>query len=329
MENKPLEHYQQSLRKGKNDMNETKFIEDRVLRDEAVKHYEVLEKVKELLLIPEMDCMTVEQLAEYYSSKDCIVTSDGIRKLYSLHQDELDNDGVCIKSYKDFLSGNKFTLEKSSKGKVLLRHDYMDASSYLIEIPNRGIRIFPRRAILRVGMLLRDSNIAKEVRTQLLNIEEKTEPEVKTKDINEEQKLALELGMSIASGNVEAITIASGKMMAFKNRHIAKLQNDNKALAGEILSWSDRKKLNAGVRQLAAITGIPFGNLWNELYKNLQYKYSICVKQRGGTPYIQWIEEEEWESVIKTFCAMCEAYEQSPTEMFQQTVPTSTLASVK
>lgn len=30
---------------------------------------------------------------------------------------------------------------------------------------------------------------------------------------------------------------------------------------------------------------------------------------------------------MKTFYAMCEAYEQSPTEMFQQTTPTSTLAS--
>lgn len=183
--------------------------------------------------------------------------------------------------------------------------------------------------MLRIRMLLQQSKVAQRVRTALLDIEEKTDNETKTQDITEEQKLALELGMSIASGNVEAITIASGKMMAFKNRHIAKLKNDNKALAGEILSWSDRKKLNAGVRQLAAVTGIPFGNLWNELYKNLQYKYGICVKQRGGTPYIQWIEEEEWECVIKIFCAMCEAYEQSPTEMFQQTIPTNTLASVK
>lgn len=302
-------------------MNETKFIDDRVLRDEAVKHYEVLEKVKELLLIPEMDCMTVEQLAEYYSSKDCIVTSNGIRKLYSLHQDELDNDGVCIKSYKDFLSGNKFTLEKASKGKVLLRHDYMDDSSYLIEIPNRGIRIFPRRAILRVGMLLRDSEIAKEVRTQLLNIEEKANNETKTQDINEEQKLAFELGMAMGSGNVETIAIATGKMMAFKNRHIAKLETDNKALAGEVLEWSDRNKLNAGVRKLAAVTGIHFSKIWNELYKNLQYKYGICLKQRGKSPYIQYIDESEWNKVIKTFCAMCEAYEQSPSDMFQQSTP--------
>ena len=65
--------------------------------------------------------------------------------------------------------------------------------------------------------------------------------------------------------------------------------------------------------------------MWNELYKNLQYKYGICLKQRGGTPYVQWIKESEWDDVMKTFCAMCEAYDQSPTEMLQQTTPTCTL----
>lgn len=315
-------------------MNETKFIENRTLRDNVVSHYEVLEKVKELFLIPEMDCMTVDQVAGYYSTvddenpeKNCIVTSNGLRKLYSSYKDELDSDGVCIKNYKDFLIGNKFTLENTSKGKVLLRHDNMDKSKYLIEIPNRGIRVFPRRAILRIGMLLRDSNVAKEVRNQLLNIEEKVESEIKIQDIEEEQKLALELGMAQLSGNLTAITIATGKMMDFKNRHIAKLENDNKALAGKVLEWADRNKLNAGVRKLAAVTGIHFSKIWNELYKNLQYKYGICIKQRGDAPYLQWIEEEEWESVIKTFCAMCEAYEQSPTEMFQQTTPKIALVS--
>ena len=120
---------------------------------------------------------------------------------------------------------------------------------------------------------------------------------------------------------------ATTEYNAFQNRHIEKLKKDNKALAGDILEWKDRNKLNAGIRKLAAVTGIHFSKMWNELYKNLQYKHGICLKQRGNTPYVQWIKESEWSDVIKTFCAMCEAYEQSPTEMFQQTTPTNTLAS--
>lgn len=294
-------------------MKETQFIDDKVLRDKSVEHYEVLEKVKELLLIPNTKWATQKQVAEYYE-----VGEKAIETIYSRHRDELESDGVSLKSYKEFLNIQNEGLEISY---VVGKTIFTFANGNELTVPNRGLKVFPRRAILRVGMLLRDSEVAKEVRTQLLNIEEKTSTEIKTEDIKEEQKLMLSVGMAVASGDANAVAIASANLVAFKNRHIEKLQNDNKALAGEILSWSDRKKLNAGVRQLVAVTGIPFGNMWNELYKNLQYKYGICLKQRGGKPFIQWVDESEWENVIKTFCAMCEAYDQSPTEMFQQTTP--------
>lgn len=293
-------------------MKETQFIDDKVLRDKSVEHYEVLEKVKELLLIPNTKWATQKQVAEYYE-----VGEKAIETIYSRHRDELESDGVSLKSYKEFLNIQNEGLEISY---VVGKTIFTFANGNELTVPNRGLKVFPRRAILRVGMLLRDSEVAKEVRTQLLNIEEKTSTEIKTEDIEEEQELMLSVGMAVASGDANAVAIASANLVAFKNRHIEKLQNDNKALAGEILSWSDRKKLNAGVRQLA-VTGIPFGNMWNELYKNLQYRYGICLKQRGGKPFIQWVDESEWENVIKTFCAMCEAYDQSPTEMFQQTTP--------
>ena len=294
-------------------MKETQFIDDKVLRDKSVEHYEVLEKVKELLLIPNTKWATQKQVAEYYE-----VGEKAIETIFSRHRDELESDGVSLKSYKEFLNIQNEGLEISY---VVGKTIFTFANGNELTVPNRGLKVFPRRAILRVGMLLRDSEVAKEVRTQLLNIEEKTSTEIKTEDIEEEQELMLSVGMAVASGDANAVAIASANLVAFKNRHIEKLQNDNKALAGEILSWSDRKKLNAGVRQLAAVTGIPFGNMWNELYKNLQYRYGICLKQRGGKPFVQWVDESEWENVIKTFCAMCEAYDQSPTEMFQQTTP--------
>lgn len=295
------------------------IISDRGTRDKVIEHYEVLEKVKNLLLIPEFESMTLKQVADYYE-----VAPHVIEMICARNTDELESDGVCRKRTKDFLNSHPVRTEKNSYTTTFIYGNGMS-----IAMSNSGLKIFPRRAILRVGMLLRDSNIAKEVRNQLLNIEEKATPEIKTQDIEEEQGLALELGMAIASGNVEAITIASGKMMAFKNRHIQRLEQDNKGLADEILSWSDRNILNAGIRKLGAVTGIPFGNLWNQLYKNLQYKYGICLKQRGDKPYIQWVKEEEWNNVIRTFCAMCEAYNQSPTEMFQQARPKDALDNEK
>lgn len=294
-------------------MKETQFIDDKTLRDKSVEHYEVLEKVKKLLLIPNTKWATQKQVAEYYE-----VGEKAIETIYSRHRDELESDGVSLKSYKEFLNIQNEGLEISY---VVGKTIFTFANGNELTVPNRGLKVFPRRAILRVGMLLRDSEIAREVRTQLLNIEEKTSTKTKIEDIEEEQKLMLSVGMAVASGDANAVAVASANLIAFKNRHITRLENDNKALAGDILEWKDRKKLNAGIRKLSAVTGIPFGNMWNELYKNLQYKYGICLKQRGGKPYLQWIKKEEWKDVLKTFCAMCEAYDQSPSEMFQQTTP--------
>lgn len=296
-------------------MTESQFIDDRTLRDNNVGHYEVLEKVKKLLLIPSFEVMTLKQVADYYE-----VDPHTVEMICSRNSDELNSDGVCRKKVKDFLNSQHVRAEKSSYTTTFVYDNGLN-----ITMSNGGLKIFPRRAILRVGMLLRDSEVAKEVRTQLLNVEEKTSDETKIHDINEEQSLMLSVGMAVASGDATAVAVASAKLVEFKNRHIQKLENDNKALAEGILEWKDRNKLNAGIRKLAAVTGIHFSKMWNELYKNLQYKYGICVKQRGGTPYIQWIDKSEWNDVMKTFCAMCEAYEQSPTEMLQQTTPVDNL----
>lgn len=296
-------------------------ISDRSIRDKCVGHYEVLERVKELLLLPGTELMSIEQVADYYE-----VSIDHIKSLYGLNREEIDGDGTEMIP-RGFYNGS--VINPTSVEQKQTSVTYTFENGQIVTINNRGLKAFSKRAVLRIGMILQQSSIAKEVRTQLLNIEEKSSNEVKIHDINEEQSLMLAVGMAVASGDANAVAVATTNLIAFKNRHIEKLKNDNKALAEGILEWKDRNKLNAGIRKLAAVTEIHFSKMWNELYKNLQYKYGICLKQRGGTPYVQWIKESEWDDVMKTFCAMCEAYEQSPTEMFQQTTPTGTLASAK
>ena len=296
-------------------------ISDRSIRDKCVGHYEVLERVKELLLLPGTELMSIEQVADYYE-----VSIDHIKSLYGLNREEIDGDGTEMIP-RGFYNGS--VINPTSVEQKQTSVTYTFENGQIVTINNRGLKAFSKRAVLRIGMILQQSSIAKEVRTQLLNIEEKSSDEVKVQDINEEQSLMLAVGMAVASGDANAVAVATTNLIAFKNRHIEKLKNDNKALAEGILEWKDRNRLNAGIRKLAAVTGIHFSKMWNELYKNLQYKYGICLKQRGGTPYVQWIKESEWDDVMKIFCAMCEAYEQSPTEMFQQTTPTGILASAK
>lgn len=291
--------------------DESPLCNDRTLRDKCVNHYEVLEKVKQLLLLPGTDMMSIDQVADYYE-----VTPEYIKILYSNNKGEIDLDGVEMfpRSYYD---GSKLNITSVEKKQTSVTYTFEDGQ--IITINNRGLKAFSKRAVLRIGMLLQQSDVAKEVRTQLLNIEEKTSSETKIIDITEEQKLMLEVGMAISSGDPSAAAVATSKLIAFKNRHIDKLEKDNKALAGDILEWKDRSVLNAGIRKLALVTHNRYPDMWNELYRNLQYKYGIELKQRGKSPYLQWIKEDEWSKVLKTFAALCESYDKSPTEMVGQT----------
>ena len=284
-------------------MNENELLTNGNLREELIEHYEVLEKVKELLLIPGTEFATTQQVADFYE-----VDNEAVQKVMQRNSDEVLFDGMITLTGKE-------TKEKLGSDNMSTQNfrGYFELNG--VKMNNRANTLFPRRAILRVGMLLRDSKVAKEIRTQLLNIEEKTTKEVKVQDINEEQKLALELGMAMASGDVNAIAIATGNMMAFKNRHIDKLKTDNKALSEGILEWSNRSKLNAGIRKLAVTVGKQYGTVWNELYKNLYYNYHINLKARGDKNFIKYIKEEEWIYVIKTFAALCEDYGYSSSDM--------------
>ena len=297
--------------------NDDNIINDREIRDRCVGHYEVLEKVKKLLLLPGTELMSINQVADYYE-----VSVDHIKSLYGANRDEINSDGTEMLP-RDYYNGSVLNPTSVDRKQTSVTYTFEDGQS--VTINNRGLKAFSKRAVLRIGMLLQQSSVAREVRTQLLNIESKTPDNIKTEDINEEQRLMLNVGMAYASGNIEAVMKATTEYNAFQNRHIEKLKQDNKALAVGILEWKDRSKLNAGVRKLASVTGNGFGQIWGELYKNLQYKYGICLKQRGGQPYLQWIKEDEWDKVMKTFCAMCEAYEQSPSEMFQQQTPVDAL----
>ena len=253
-------------------------------------------------------------MADYYEAG-----LEAIASLVKDNREELLEDGLINATGVE----TKQILGKFSK-------DFANQRGYFtcdgIKFNHRNNLLFTRRSILRVGMLLRDSLIAREVRSQLLNIEEKVSDEVKIQDITEEQSLMLAVGMAFASGDLNAFATASTNLVAFKNRHIEqlqadneKLENDNMALAGDILEWSDRKKMSAGIRRLKTFTTLTYADLWNELYRNLQYKYGISLKQRGKSPFIQHVKESEWDKVIKVFSAMCEAYGQSPTDMFKQT----------
>lgn len=283
-------------------LTETKQKE---LREQYIDRVDVLEKVKSLIMLPDVELMTVAQVADFYE-----VELDTIKRVYQRSKTEIDEDGVVNLTSK-LLKEQVVPLDIINRTKAYAEVEFKDGTKLIL--PNRGLKGFPKRAVLRIGMLLRDSKVAKEVRTQLLNTFEEAPAEAKTVNINEELDIQAKIGQAFLSGDIMQIAEAVTEGMAYKNRHIAKLesQNDdlklvNGTLTGETLYWADRACLNKAIRTMANVRGVPIGQVWKELYDELLYGYHINLKARGGKPYIAHIRKEEWANVVKVFTAMCE-----------------------
>ena len=290
-------------------MVELDLLNTQTVRDQCIGHIEVLERVKEILLLPRLDCFTMKQVAEWYE-----VEQASIRQVWQRNRFELESDGaakVSVSSFAEKLDCD--IMSQSNRGTTTYTIDGVS-----VTIPNVGVILFPRRAILRVGMLLRDSRIAQEVRTQLLNIVDALPAPAQTVEIENEIDLYTNFARALVEGTPEDTIRAFKKVVAFKDRHIAAMQTSNRILANEILTWTDRSHLNRAVRVLSAKSHVPEVFIWSGLYSELKYKHRINLKKRGPAPYVQYIKDKEWPIVQKTFAAMCEANGYEPSEIMEE-----------
>lgn len=228
---------------------------------------------------------------------------------------------------------------------------YIDDNTQLV-IPNRGIRCFSKRAVLRFGMLLRDSEVAKEVRTQLLNIAEKViekEPEAAVEDIENEQKYLDDIIEAYRSGSADRVLAATSAYTGYQNRHIEKLKKSNEELnernnklsesnsilAGNILERSNRASANKVVRLMAQKLNWGYGNCWNEVYNELLYRHGINLKTRRtksgkhSSPLIEYLHDDEWTLLYKTIAAMMQARYVDPSSIFNKAKVSDSQSSTK
>lgn len=203
--------------------NENQLLENKQMREECVGRIEVLSKVKELFLLPNTDFATTEMVANYYEVDGGVKT---IEKVVERNLDELKANGYSVRSKENLLTYNMSVKTKRGGFDIL-----NDEGDIVASGSNKGIALFTKRAILNVGMLLRDSLVAREIRTQLLNgfdnAVDEDRVELFTRDIDEEMKLNLELAQAFASGDQTKMLIASQNLNNFKNRKIKELEDEN------------------------------------------------------------------------------------------------------
>ena len=140
-------------------MQENELLTNVKIREENMNRVEVLDKVGTLLSLPNTELYTTEMVANYYE-----VTTDVIKKTIQLHNDELTSNGLKSmtgKEIKEMYLGSDNISLANFKGYFTVNGSKMN---------NNVNRIFAKRTVLNVGMLLRDSEVAKEIRSRLLDI---------------------------------------------------------------------------------------------------------------------------------------------------------------
>ena len=178
-------------------LKEHELLENKALREKMIEEISVLEKVKNLLLLPNTDIATTKQVAEYFE-----VDFKTVSKAVDRNREELTSSGLKFMKYSEI--------------KELLNSDIMSQ----LKISRQGTNVFSKRAILNLAMLLRDSEIAKEIRQALLDQQEVISNEQKVQGI--ELKQQLQLAVINAKDDVE-LMLALRELENYNNRHIAEL----------------------------------------------------------------------------------------------------------
>lgn len=133
---------------------EIALLESRALRDSVIERTDVLDKVKVLIMLPDGLHITTRMVAEYFE-----VGEEAVKSLAKRHREEFQSNGMHTLRGPDLQSFHRSKMN-------LWDQSYPQACTQLT--------LYPRRTVLNVAMLLRDSDIARRVRTYLLDLEEST-----------------------------------------------------------------------------------------------------------------------------------------------------------
>lgn len=267
-------------------INENQLLEQKELREKNLGRIEVLDQVKELLLLGDTDFATMEMVAKYYD-----VPIETIKSTINYNREEIEANGYRVYT-KDNLLSLKFNLKTKRGGfNVLDNQNNVIASG-----SNNGIALFSKRAILNIGMLLRDSDVAKEIRSRLLDIAHDSETEsgnIKTiiTEIDEEKSLMLERVEAEMQGDYDTVSIINAKLFALKNKRIEELENINKSITIHSTTIENsRSVINRLIRSISVRTKKSFATIWNEFYSRINYKLNINIKGRDKNKCTSWLD---------------------------------------
>ena len=160
-------------------MNEEVLVERKDEREKCYDKIEVLNQVGELLLLPNDEYATMDMVAKYYK-----VPKSTIDSLVEDNLDELISNGYKVVKGSEIANSHVIQFESFTRNRGNYKFVLDDES--LLSVGGHGIRLFSKKAILNVGMLLKDSEVATEIQQKITGFNKiniKTRKEVKFKKI--------------------------------------------------------------------------------------------------------------------------------------------------
>ncbi|MEU1454396.1 hypothetical protein [Streptomyces avermitilis] len=148
--------------------NELVLTESRTMRAQTIERTDALAKVKALAMLPDNLHVTTEMAAAYYE-----VDTQAIHSLVRRNRDELEQNGMHTLQGAELRA---FKVETGGQGDHLFNGA-------------RSLRLFTRRALLNVGQLLTESQVARQVREYLLNVEQVVRNDVAPRQLAQAKRL--------------------------------------------------------------------------------------------------------------------------------------------
>ena len=215
------------------------LVEDFSARKEAmencIRNIKVLENVKKILTFGNTEFITTQMVADYFE-----VEKKTIEKLIERNKEELEENGLKVfkgKEVKDLVS-DKMSVTNFRGYFIIDDQKFANNKNILIS----------KRVLLNIGMLLRDSEVAKELRRRILDIVHDAEQgkgsiETIENEINEEEKLTTELSKAILKGDMAKFMELTTKINELKNKRIVELEEQVEGYEGLIDSFINKDSL--------------------------------------------------------------------------------------
>lgn len=214
--------------------SEVALLESRTLRADHLGRVDVLEKVRTLQVLPDGIHLSTEAVARYFE-----VPTEAVNSVVKRHRDELHLNGLVT------LKGAE--LQVFEMANLAISNDRQPQS---YPQGRAHLRLFTRRTVLNIAMLLRDSEVARCVRTYLLDTEETT----RTVIANDPRHDGLELRVTRLESSMAQIGPALKELGPVLGRMSARLDSlDHRMAAMDHRMEAMDRRLDAVDRRVASV----------------------------------------------------------------------------